>query len=259
MAITKSVSITGLKAGPDDDLEEGTFTAYASVFGNVDLYGDVVVEGAFSKDLKRWEDSGNPIPLLFGHRMDDPDYNIGHVLHAEEDSHGLKITGQLDLEGGKGRQVYRLLKGRRVTQMSFAYDIVDATWETRDGEGVYLLKELALHEVSVVPLGANPETEVLGVKSLADLAERAEKDLKSGRAIPAKGLEALRTVHDAMGKVLSGVEHATSDQASGPSEHPVRPDEQKSGPAGPDGAPSVSVSLVEVMEAELGLHVPVEE
>ena len=34
-------------AGPDDGLKEGQFRAYASVFGNVDSYGDIVEKGAF--------------------------------------------------------------------------------------------------------------------------------------------------------------------------------------------------------------------
>lgn len=250
--LAKNAVLTGLKAGPDDDLDEGVFTAYASVFNNVDAYGDVVVKGAFDNDLKRWEASGNPIPLLFGHRMDDPDYNIGHVESASEDDKGLLIRGRLDLEGGKGRQVYRLLKGRRVTQMSFAYDVVDAAYETRDGEDVFMLKELALHEVSVVPVGANPATEILGVKSWERLAERAEYDLKNGRTIPEDGLEMLRAAHSAMGKVLSGVESATHGEASGaPGDTSVRPDQ---GPADAGDGPSVPVSLIDAMEAELSLY-----
>ena len=77
-----------VKAGPDDGLLEGQFTAYASVFGNKDSYGDVVVKGAFADDLKEWEASGNPIPLLFGHQMSDPDFNLGHVVEAVEDDKG---------------------------------------------------------------------------------------------------------------------------------------------------------------------------
>jgi HK97 family phage prohead protease len=115
-----AIEMVAFKAGPDDGLNEGQFTAYASVFGNRDSYGDVVVPGAFSKDLARWEKSGNPIPLLFGHNMSNPDYNIGHIIKAEEDTVGLKVTCELDLENPKARQVYRMLKGRRINQMSFA-------------------------------------------------------------------------------------------------------------------------------------------
>src|SRR5699024_11569870 len=117
--------------GPDDGLDDGTFTAYASVFGNVDSYGDVVMPGAFADTLAAWKSGDAPIPLLFGHNMSDPDYNIGAVVDAVEDDHGLKVTANLDLDAPKAAQVYRLLKGKRINQMSFAYDVLDAGEATR--------------------------------------------------------------------------------------------------------------------------------
>ena len=135
--LTKNATIQ-IKAGPEDGLSEGQFVAYASVFGNVDSYGDVVVKGAFANDLARWEKSGNTIPLLFGHNMADPDFNIGSVVSAEEDNVGLKVTAQLDLENPKAKQVYRMLKGKRIDQMSFAYDVLDGGPATKDGEDVYV-------------------------------------------------------------------------------------------------------------------------
>ena len=116
--LTKNATDIKIKAGPEDGLSEGQFTAYASVFGNVDSYGDIVVKGAFADDLDRWEKSGKAIPLLFGHNMADPDFNIGHVMKAEEDDIGLKVHSQLDLENPKAKQVYRMIKGRRIDQMS---------------------------------------------------------------------------------------------------------------------------------------------
>ncbi|MEH6804845.1 MAG: HK97 family phage prohead protease [Rhodococcus erythropolis] len=154
-----------LKSGPGDGLKEGQFWAYASVFGNVDSYGDVVEPGAFAKSLSDWQAKGAPIPLLFGHNMADPDFNIGHVVKAEEDAHGLKVLGQLDLESPKGQQVHRMLKGKRVGNLSFAYDVIDSEQLKSTELGDYVsLKELAVHEVSIVPIGANRATSVVAVK-----------------------------------------------------------------------------------------------
>ena len=178
----KAASMMQIKAGPDDGLAEGRFTAYASVFDNMDSYGDVVRKGAFAESLKAWDDSGNPIPLLFGHNMNDPDYNIGHIISAVEDDHGLLVEAQLDLESVKGAQVYRLLKGRRVSQMSFAYDVLEGAFVTseqskaagdEDLGNYYELRKLKLHEVSVVTIGANQETEVLAVKHAAEVLTSA--------------------------------------------------------------------------------------
>ena len=174
MARVKSAAVK-LKAGPDDGLQEGQFEAYASVFGNKDSYGDIVLPGAFAETLAEWKDSGNVIPLLFGHNMSDPDYNIGGVVDAKEDDKGLLTLNQLDLENPKAVQTYRLLKGRRINQMSFAYDILEGgEAQSKDDDGKqeywYELRKLKLYEVSVVPIGANQETEILAVKALENLA-----------------------------------------------------------------------------------------
>jgi len=210
-----------VKAGPDDGLAEGQFTAYASVFGNVDSYGDVVVPGAFADDLKAWEESGNPIPLLFGHVMSDPRYNLGHVVSAVEDEKGLLVTAQLDLENDLSRQTYRMLKGRRINQMSFAYDVLeggDAQREKADGvkESYYELRKLKLYEVSVVTIGANQETEVLAVKTAADALLSGTK---AGRVLSAKNEGELRKAHEAIGNVLSAIgEDDDQEKASGETE-----------------------------------------
>lgn len=218
--LTKNATVQ-LKAGPEDGLAEGQFTAYASVFGNVDSYGDIVVKGAFAKDLGRWEKSGKAIPLLFGHNMADPDFNIGHVVSAEEDSVGLKVTAQLDLENPKAKQVYRMLKGRRIDQMSFAYDVLDGAKATKDGEDVYEIRDLKLYEVSVVTVGANSETEVLAVKQVPATADRIMADMKAGRVLSAKNENELRAAYESLGRVLSVLDSNTSDEqkasVSGPS------------------------------------------
>lgn len=193
-----------IKAGPDDGLDVGQFTAYAAVFGNKDSYGDVLMPGAFDQTLAEWADSDAPIPLLWGHNMADPDYNIGEVLTAEQDDHGLLVTAQLDLDTPKAAQTYRLLKGRRVNQMSFAYDVTDGGEQTRPAdngagdEHFYELRGVKLYEVSVVPVGANAETEILAVKTLV-------AGLKAGRVLSAKNEGELRAAHAAIGSVLAAL------------------------------------------------------
>lgn len=209
--LTKNATVL-LKAGPDDGLAEGQFVAYASVFGNVDSYGDIVVKGAFAKDLSRWAKSGNVIPLLFGHNMSDPDYNIGYVVSAEEDEIGLKVTCQLDLDNPKAKQVYRMLKGRRIDQMSFAYDVVEGAMSTKDGEDVYEIREVKLYEVSVVTVGANSETEVLAVKQVPVVTDRILADVKAGRVLSAKNESEIRSAHEALGRVLEVLDSTSDEQ-----------------------------------------------
>src|SRR5690625_3506652 len=208
-------------AGPDDNLEEGQFEAYASVFGNTDSYGDIVEPGAFTRTLSEWKDRGETIPVLWGHDMHDPFANIGGVLSAEEDEHGLKINGQLDLDNPTAAQVYRLMKGRRTNRMSFAYSVRDA--EQRD-DGNHL-KDLDLYEVSVVQVPANDLAEVLTVKAATDALAKA------GRVLSAKNETALREARDAIDSVLSSLgDGEDQEEASGKSEaKPGASDEEPEG------------------------------
>lgn len=204
-----------VKAGPDDGLEEGQFVAYASVFDVKDSYGDVVVRGAFKRTLDEWSSKDAPIPLLFGHRMDDPDFNIGHITEAVEDDHGLKVTGELDLESPKAAQTYRLLKGKRIEQLSYAYAVMDGGPAKKDGDDYFELRDLDLFEVSIVPVGANRETEVLAVKATAEaMIERA----KNEGSLDAEFIDSLRSAQEAIGAVIKAASVDDQEKASGSTE-----------------------------------------
>jgi HK97 family phage prohead protease len=260
------IAASAIKAGPDDGLTEGQFLAYASVFGNIDSYGDLVMKGAFANDLKRWEKSGTPIPLLFGHNMHDPDYNLGHVVDAEEDDTGLKVLAQLDLENPKAKQVYRMLKGRRINQMSFAYDVIEGgpakrrkddsgDGEDPESEDYYELRELKLYEVSVVTLGANQETEILAVKQMPVVARRLIAEQKAGRVLSAKNENELRDAYEAIGRVLSALD-STSDEEkasdTGPSRQAPAGDTPQGQPRGASRASSVNPSaLLDAIAAQI--------
>jgi len=234
-----------IKAGPADGLAEGQFIAYASVFGNVDSYGDVVMPGAFTDTLAEWAQSKSELPVLWGHDMFDPFSNIGNVTEAVQDEKGLKVTAQLDLESPKAAQVYRLLKGRRVNQMSFAYDVLDggSVTETVDGEDSthYELRKLKLYEVSVVPLGANQETEILAVKAAV---EALDAGIKSGAEWSAKNEASVRDAHAAattttskLKDVLDAIDASKAkDQGKASASGPAKDEE-------PEGAKSEEPSL----------------
>lgn len=206
----KIVPLRVKAAGPSDDLPEGSFEGYCSVFGNKDSYGDIVVKGAFATTLAEWDEKGDVIPLLWGHDFADPFSNIGSIVKAEEDEVGLKVTGVFDLENPKAQQVYRLAKGRRVTGMSFAYDVRDH--EVKD-DAVYL-KDLHIYEASIVPIGANPEAGVTDVKSAAEHLLEHVADVKAGRVLAAKHIDSLRSAQEAIGVVIAAAEASDQSKAS---------------------------------------------
>lgn len=149
------------------DLEAGQFEGYAAVFGNKDSYGDVIVTGAFADSLAGdYGENGQGVPSYWCHDFSDPFKNIGSTIWAKEDSHGLRVRVQLDLENPIAKQALKLLKEGRVNQMSFGYSVIEGAYVDSEEHGWYYeLRKLKLHEVSVVPIGANQETEILAAKS----------------------------------------------------------------------------------------------
>lgn len=159
-------------AAQSDDLGEGEFEAIVSVFNTVDSVGDVVMPGAFAKTLAGYAEKSAPVPVVWSHDWSDPFSHIGASITAEEVDAGLKVRGKLDIENNpKAAQVYRLLKGGRIRDFSFAYEIKDGGFrEAKDGEDQgmdqpYELRELELFEVGPCLVGAHRDTELLAIKN----------------------------------------------------------------------------------------------
>lgn len=176
-----------VKAAPtEEEAPAGRIEAYASVFDTVDSYGDVVRRGAFADTLKEWSDSGKTIPLLYGHNFSDPFMNIGGVVEASEDERGLKITADLDMDNPSAAQVFNLISKGRLSEMSFAFNYRDAGPAAVDGEEIFEVRSVELFEVSVVPIGANRETEILSAKSARELltaVKQANLDAETEAAV----------------------------------------------------------------------------
>lgn len=140
----------------------GTFDALVSVFGNVDIQGDVVMPGAFKKSIEKWKASGDPLPVIFSHDWQNPFAHIGYVTSMRESTMGLEVEGKLDVDTNEfAAQVYTLLKDRRVREWSFGYDVIK---ELPRADRATELLELDIIEVGPTLKGANELTMTLGVK-----------------------------------------------------------------------------------------------
>lgn len=84
--------------------EDGRFQGYAATFGNVDLGGDMIAPGHSPKPC--WKHKGR-VPILDHH---NPEQQIGWNLEAFEDSHGLFVLGQLDLNVQAARERHSLMR-----------------------------------------------------------------------------------------------------------------------------------------------------
>jgi HK97 family phage prohead protease len=145
--------------------EKGQFSARVAVTGNVDRFNDRILPGAFTKTIADWAASGNAIPVLYAHNWSTTDGLLGRVLNAYEDQDGLVIDGQLNLKSAAGRNVYDALQDRFLTQFSFAFEARDYRFVQEGGREIRELAAVDLFEVGPCVVGANPDTELLGIKS----------------------------------------------------------------------------------------------
>lgn len=160
-----------------DDEKHVIRVKFAS-FGNKDSAGDILVKGCFAKSINErgpQSDTNRKIAFLWQHDIYDP---IGKVLEIEELDDGAYATVQLsnfDAVPNAKRAWYQLNDGD-INQFSFGFQYVWDKMEYIEEEDAFLVKEVVLHEISVVTLGCNERTEYMGfVKGLAEAIMRGEK------------------------------------------------------------------------------------
>ena len=156
-----------------DDGKPNTVEGYASVFGNVDNYGDVVLPGAFKKTIKERVAKGL-VPLVADHNW-SVDALLGTVIAAEEDSKGLHFTAKLSAVPSVQEVRTKMLEGH-LKAMSFSFRTLGErfpeTPEIVDGKTVMrYLTEVALLDISPVVIGANARAVITQVKAFNELID----------------------------------------------------------------------------------------
>jgi uncharacterized protein len=155
-----------------------TFSGYASTFGNKDLGGDIVCQGAFQDSLKRY---GLPL-LLFQHKADE--CPVGVVTDAKENSRGLWIKGEMPKDDAFCRdRLVPQLKKRSLKGLSIGYRAIEH--ERRKSDNVRLLKRIRLFEISFVSMPMNEEANVEHIKNMAtdELVNLLEDATSAARAL----------------------------------------------------------------------------
>lgn len=178
--------------------DDGTFEGYASVFGNVDSYKDVVAPGAFKASLAMRPPSR--VKLLWQH---DPSQPIGVWQDMAEDSKGLHARGQLALGTPKGQEAYQLMKMGAIDGLSIGFYTKEDEFDRQSG--IRTLKAVDLMEVSIVTFQACPGATVTAVKA-EDMTEREFERLltqdagftrSQARIVINHGFKALKSMRDA--------------------------------------------------------------
>ena len=139
---------------------EGEFEAILAKFNNIDFGGDKILPGAFAKSIK----GGHRFPLLADHRSSQ----VVGGFKAKETDVGLIIRGEfnLDVQGGKENHS-NAIKGNK-TGFSIGFSVLESDITKT---GVRLLKELKLHEGSIVTFPMNDKARLLDIKNTAPLAD----------------------------------------------------------------------------------------
>lgn len=194
------------------------FSGYAAVFGNIDSYGDVIAEGAFSKYLEKVHNGTEQWPLFLaqhgGMGLSVQDMTpIGVWKNISEDEKGLKVTGKLaDTE--RGRENYELIKMQprpAFSGLSIGYFAVETINGKKTDPYARLLKQIDLVEISLVSHPANNLARIGHIKSAYDMNDRefeqflrdsGELSRKDAQTVISKGFRALKTGVDSRSEEL---------------------------------------------------------
>lgn len=138
-----------------------TFSGYASVFGQVDSYGDTIDPNAYDLTLK---DRVRPVRMRWNH------YGpvIGKWLRMTTDKTGLFVEGELTPGHSKAIDTYASLKHGAVDGLSIGY--IARSAEDRPN-GTRLLKDIELVEISIVEEPADINATVSSIKSAIEQAK----------------------------------------------------------------------------------------
>jgi len=225
------------------DYQGRTIEGYAAVFGNIDLVQDRIDQGAFSKTL---QERGGKIKFLWQHDTKTP---MGRVLEMHEDQHGLWFKAIIS-DTQTGRDALALLKDGAIEGMSIGYEPIVHEYQKFNGQTIRALKEIRLHEISLVTLSANPEAQVTALKEADpppaeddgqdDQAEPEPHEEKAGRIIAKRNAERIRQITRLLKELVDdGGLEVDDDEPKAPAR---AAEDKPDGKAQEDAGPEVKLS-----------------
>jgi HK97 family phage prohead protease len=215
--VRKSFAVKDVNTGDG----AGMFRALVSTFGTKDSQNEVIEKGAFTDSL-----ANGDVPILWDHQWDDIWSHIGSAKAAETDG-GLVVDANLDLDNPTAAQAFKLLKSGRVKEFSIG-GFEDPADVTTDDDGTRHVSKFDLREVSLTLAGANPETQLLEVKTLGGGTVFMNSGIvipdgmhfepigKAGKVLAAKHVATLRDIHKRLGDLLKDVDPPTDDSKASP-------------------------------------------
>ena len=188
--------------------DDNTFEGYASVFRNVDSYGDVIEPGAFTKTI---QERGHRVKVLWQH---NPMIPIGKAIHIEEDNHGLFVKAKVS-NTPEGKNAMTLIKDGVVDELSIGYQTVKDEWD--DENGVRRLKEVKLFEVSPVTFAANDQAVITGAKwdnRLSEVLYQFNQEVRAGKVLSGRNRALVEQAIKALQELLDAADGNAGDSGS---------------------------------------------
>jgi HK97 family phage prohead protease len=147
--------------------------------------GDTIVPGAFNQAIAQ---QGAGYPLLFAHDQSQP-LGVGKI---SDSTSGLIVTGSLVLADPNAVRAQAHMRAGSIKGLSIGYTVPDGKSEIQR-DGTRVLKEVRLHEISLVAVPADPGAQVTSVKAAAkSLANVKIESLSAGdRAVLMAALKRL--------------------------------------------------------------------
>ena len=144
------------KQGQISDIDEklGIVKCYGSVFGNKDSDNDIIEKGAYRRTIKN---NGSRVKYLYQHDITKP---IGKMKELYEDEKGLVFVSEVP-KTTFGNEVLELMKYGVIDENSVGIMPVKKDYEE---DGVRIIKEAKLYEISAVTIAANDAAKILEVK-----------------------------------------------------------------------------------------------
>ena len=171
----------------DEKTASITIEGYAST-DDIDRQGDIVPASVWKKGIQNY--LKNPVILAY-HDHSEP---VGRMVDHRVDSKGLWVKARISSAAG---EVFDLVKDGILTAFSIGFRIVDAEYDA--AKELFVVKELELHEISVVSVPANQNT-LFSLSKAFDTAEEF-KSFKMQFAPDSDSAKGLESSTEAIGEI----------------------------------------------------------
>ncbi|WFG97074.1 phage major capsid protein [Spiroplasma citri] len=171
--ITKKIDFN-IKKIKEDKFSTNEIIGIANKYDVVDYHNDITDYKSFENDLK----NGKTVPVFLSHNHE----KILGVADLENRKDGLWAKIKIYTNTNYGKETYEIAKqmqkDNRPMQLSIGYRILKSEPTEINGQVVRYLKQIEVDEISLVPLGANPQSKIQEIKNIKGEKNMEKVNLK---------------------------------------------------------------------------------